>query len=730
MSFQRKILGKRKWSYLQLEALEDRRVPTLLGNQLFPADNPWNERITNAPVATNSSTLVNSIGISKPFHPDFGNALWNGSLIGIPFNAVPGSQPKVHVVIDAYPSESDLVPIPIPANAVIEGDPLPSSQNNGDRHLLVYDQDNNILYETYNTHRPSEEPDGQWHADSEAVWNLNQDSFRTPGFTSADAAGLPILPGLVRPDEVYDQGKITHALRFTVPQTDNAYVFPASHVAGSNNPALPRMGERFRLKQSFDISGFSPANQVILQALKDYGMIVADNGSSWYISGEPSSRWNDNDLNNLKTLNGSDFEAVDLTPEVSGLGRTSGPGNGGYQVTIAGLNFSGGAGRTQVFFGTTQATIVSINADNSITVIAPPHAPGTVDVTVKSPYGTSALVGGDRFTYGNVVPMAYEAFELGADGQVYVQKFDASDSPLGVVTLTTRGQVLSLQVGHVPAGQSELFVLGLDNRVYSQKIDANGNSASGYTLTSWGQVKSFAVGSDAAADPEVFAMGLDTQVYALRFDGNGNVVGDFALTSPGQVKSLSIGKDASGHPELFVIGLDSQVYSQKFDAGGNSLGGYSLTSAGAVNSVSVGSDASGHPEVFVIGLDNQVYAQKFDAAGNPASGYALTTAGVVLSMTVGSDASGHPEVFVVGLDNQVYAQKFDATGTSIGGYARIGAGQIKSLAVGHDAAKHPEVFVIGLDNQIYDETFDASGNSIGGYTLASPGQFVTVSADR
>jgi FG-GAP-like repeat/IPT/TIG domain len=382
-----------------LETLERRELMTLSGNMLFPADNPWNEKITNAPVAANSAALVASIGLNSSLHPDFGT-VWDGSLNGIPVNIVSGTQPKVNVVIDAYPGESDLLPIPIPANAVIEGDPLPSAQNTGDRHMIVYDQDNNILYETYNTHRPSETTDGQWHADSEAVWNLNTDTFRPPGWTSADAAGLPILPGLVRPDEVLTQGVITHALRFTVPATQNTYVYPASHEAGSNNPNLPPMGERFRLKASFDISHFSAADQVILQALKDYGMIVADNGSPWYLSGEPSSLWDDSDLHNLTQVVGSDFEAVDLTPVVSGLNVSTGLTAGGTSVTISGVNFSGGAGQTQVLFGTTPATSLTVNSDGSITALAPAHAAGTVDVTVQSPYGTSAVTAADRFTFG------------------------------------------------------------------------------------------------------------------------------------------------------------------------------------------------------------------------------------------------------------------------------------------------------------------------------------------
>src|SRR5262249_308192 len=157
----------------------------------------------------------------------------------------------------------------------------------------------------------------------------------------------------VRADEVLDQGVITHAIRFTVPKSQNAYVFPASHYAGSNNSSYPRMGERFRLKQSVDISSFSPANRVILQAMKDYGLIVSDNGRGWYISGEPSSRWDDNDLHNLGQLHGSDFEALDLDPVVSGLSTNTGSTGGGTLVTISGLNFSGGAGQTQIYFGNT-----------------------------------------------------------------------------------------------------------------------------------------------------------------------------------------------------------------------------------------------------------------------------------------------------------------------------------------------------------------------------------------
>jgi hypothetical protein len=416
-----------------------------LGNQLFPSDNPWNQQITNAPVAADSATLVASIGASSPLHPDFGT-MYAGAYNGIPYNVVSGTQAKVNVVVDVYPNESDLLPIPIPANAIIEGDPLPSSQNTGDRHMLVYDKDNNIVYETFGTYRPSEEPDNHWHAASEAVWDLSKDTFRTAGYTSADAAGLPILPGLVRPDEVLDQGKITHALRFTVPKSRNTWVYPASHEAGVNNAGLPPMGERFRLKASVDISQFSAADQVILQALKDYGMIVADNGSAWFLSGAPSSRWSDDDLHNLTQILGSDFEAVDLTPIVSSLGPTSGPA--GTSVTINGLCFSGGAGMTQVFFGSTPATSIQVVSDTEIIANAPAGVSGTVDVTVQSPYGTSKVVAGDRFTFTRGSGTASQFQVSGPSGttagvsfSITISALDANNNPvpgyLGTVHFTS-----------------------------------------------------------------------------------------------------------------------------------------------------------------------------------------------------------------------------------------------------------------------------------------------------
>ncbi len=435
----------------QIEELETRLVPSLLGQQLFPSDNPWNERITNAPVAANSTSIINNIithyGDGR-LHPDFGQDYQTAStpLYGIPYNVVHGNtQPRVHVVIDAYPSESDLQDAPVPTNAVIEGDmqtgPTVGVNNRGDSHLLVYDVDNNIAYEFYRASRPSENTDGKWHADQETVWDLKTNTFRTLGWTSADAAGLPILAGLVRPDEGLPtgqggQGVINHAIRFTLQNSIilNQFLYPASHTAnaGNTNAAIqPPMGARFRLKASVDISTLNPQARIIAQAMKDYGMIVADNGSNFFFSGASYAvdasnhialTWNDNDiqdtLHGLKSLHFSDFEVVDLTPVVSSL--SSANGAAGSTITIVGQNFTGAAGHLQVFFGNTQATGVTILDDSHLNVVVPAGS-GTVDVRVQSGLATgsdpsnytspifgngiSRVTANDRFTYGSVVSL-------------------------------------------------------------------------------------------------------------------------------------------------------------------------------------------------------------------------------------------------------------------------------------------------------------------------------------
>jgi hypothetical protein len=269
---------------------------------IFPADNPWNADVSAMPVDARSATYLKSIGLDTGLHPDFGT-VWDGAPIGIPYVVVRGTQPKVPVTF-YYADESDPGPYPIPPDAPIEG----GSASSGDRHVLTLDADNQVLYELYDAHFNADL--GRWEAGSGAIWDLKQNSYRPAGWTSADAAGLPILPGLVRYDEVA-RGEITHALRFTVPRTQRAYVFPASHFASdSTDPALPPMGLRVRLKASYDISRFPAEDQVILRALKKYGMIVADNGSPWYISGAPDSRWNDDALHSLGLVEGKDFEVI------------------------------------------------------------------------------------------------------------------------------------------------------------------------------------------------------------------------------------------------------------------------------------------------------------------------------------------------------------------------------------------------------------------------------------
>ncbi len=275
----------------------------LAGCGLFLRDHIWNTKVDTLPIDKNSGLYVNTIGATTSFHPDFGSGLWEGGPIGIPFNIVSGTQAKVNVGFQ-YASESDKGPYPIPTNPKIEG----GANSTGDRHILMVDKDNCKLYELFAAYKQS---NGSWKAGSGAIYDLKSYALRPDGWTSADAAGLAILPGLVRYAEV-KSGVIKHAIRFTAPQTRNAYVWPARHFASDlTNVKYPPMGQRFRLKASFDISGYSPDVQVILQAMKTYGIILADNGSSWFISGSPDSRWDNDILREIKQLKGSNFEAVD-----------------------------------------------------------------------------------------------------------------------------------------------------------------------------------------------------------------------------------------------------------------------------------------------------------------------------------------------------------------------------------------------------------------------------------
>jgi len=273
----------------------------------FPPDNAWNQNIYNSPVDPNSDSYISFIGETTPLHPDFGAGLYDGQSMGIPYIVVSGT-PLVNINFTAYGDESDPGPMPVPKNAPIEGYPHPG---NGDRHVLVLDRDNCWLYEMYGSYP---QKNGTWNAASAAVWDLLNDEQRPYTWTSADAAGLPVFPGLVRYDEVAS-GQIKHAVRFTLQYSTEAFTPPATHWASnsSSQDAAP-MGMRLRLKSSFDISSFPAQSKVILAALQQYGMIMADNGSSMYITGDPDSRWNNNDLASLKTVPASEFEVVLMDP--------------------------------------------------------------------------------------------------------------------------------------------------------------------------------------------------------------------------------------------------------------------------------------------------------------------------------------------------------------------------------------------------------------------------------
>jgi hypothetical protein len=276
---------------------------SLGGKRLFPADNPWNQDISKEPVDPNSARIIAAIGLDKPLHPEFGT-VYQGAPSGIPYVVVDGKQAKVPIKFN-YADESDPGPYPVPPGAPIEGGP----KGDGDRHVLVLDRDNWKLYELFAAY-----PQGNgWKSSSGAIFDLKSNKLRPAGWTSADAAGLPILPGLVRYDEVMEQKAIEHALRFTVEKSRRAYVAPATHFASRHTDAnLPPMGMRVRLRADFDVTGYPAEVKVILKALQKYGMFVADNGGAWFITGAPDPRWNDDNLHAIKKVKGRDLEVVKM----------------------------------------------------------------------------------------------------------------------------------------------------------------------------------------------------------------------------------------------------------------------------------------------------------------------------------------------------------------------------------------------------------------------------------
>ena len=361
----------------------------------FPADNLWNQNIANAPVDPDSAAIINLIGGTDPVHPDFGSGQFDGSIIGIPYFVVGAQQAPVTIDLTFFADESDPGPMPVPPNSLVEGDPNPGD---GDRHTLVVDNNSCWLYELYNA---VPNTDGSWSAASTAVWDLQADGQRPLTWTSADAAGLSIFAGLARYDEVA-AGEIKHALRVTLQNSRAAFVPPASHwAANSTNANAAPMGMRLRLKSSFNISGFSASNQVILKALQQYGLIMADNGSNMFISGAPDDRWDNDDLHNLDQATAADFEVVKMdtiytqsnlptgpAPSIARFTASTSPVSAGTSVTlnwnVTGASYFivtpqiGAIRGTSVVVNPTQTTTYTLDATNEFG-----RTTATVTVTVQ-----------------------------------------------------------------------------------------------------------------------------------------------------------------------------------------------------------------------------------------------------------------------------------------------------------------------------------------------------------
>jgi hypothetical protein len=403
----------------------------MIGNcPVLPADNIWNTPVDTLPVLSNSTSMVNTIGAARGFHADFGSGTWNGGPIGIPFITVPGAQTKYPASF-LYDDESDPGPYAVPLNAPIEG----GSSSTGDRHAIALDRDNCILYELYRAFPGT----NSWTADSGAIFDLRSNALRPATWTSADAAGLPIMPGLVTRDEV-ESGEIRHAIRFTAPQTRREFVWPARHYASTlTGTQYPRMGERFRLKASYDISGYPADVQVILRAMKKYGIILADNGSAWFISGAPDSRWNDDALRSFSQLLGSNFEAVDAT--VLRIDPNSGAAiQNGVSVTVAPATATLRVGRTQQF----TATVT--------------NAAGGVTWSVNGIAGGNAIVGSidnaGLFTAPAAVPTA-NTVTVGATSVAA-----PASSGTATVTIIPDPTITSLSPSPVQTGNFTLTVNG------------------------------------------------------------------------------------------------------------------------------------------------------------------------------------------------------------------------------------------------------------------------------
>ena len=473
--------------------LANAQAPNVGNCSVFPADNIWNTRVDQLQVHPSSSTWVNTIGASSHMHPDFGSGTYDGGPIGIPYVTVPGTQTKYPATF-TYQSESDTGPYAIPLTAPIEG----GSASGGDRHVIAVDTDHCILYEIYAAYPQA----SSWTGGSGAIYSLSSDALRPSTWTSADAAGLPIFPGLVRYDEIV-AGEIRHAIRFTVPQSQAAFVWPARHEASSHTAnTYPPMGARFRLKAGFDISGYSATNKIILTALKRYGMMIPDNGSSWYISGAPDARWNNDDLHVLNNIAGSNFEAVDVSTLMVN------PNSGQARQTSVSVSVSPSSASVAVNAQQHFSATVNGSSDQSVTwdvngsvggngavgfidsisglYTAPSIAPSPAIVTVHAvSHALSSAVGSASVTIAGAAPVADFSLGISAGpGSVA-----AGGSAAYTVTVTSKNGfhgVVSFAVSGLPSGVTGSFspsaVTGSGSSTLTVKTSA-GTAAGSFTVS-------------------------------------------------------------------------------------------------------------------------------------------------------------------------------------------------------------------------------------------------------
>ena len=514
------------------------------GCSILPANNIWNTPVDTLPVLPNSASMVTTIGANTGFHADFGAGTWDGGPIGIPFVLVPGTQ-TAYPATFLYASESDAGPYRVPLNAPIEG----GSGSTGDRHAIAVDTGHCVLYELYRAFPQS----AAWSADSGAVYDLRSNSLRPATWTSADAAGLPILPGLVTYDEVLS-GEITHAIRFTVPKTRREFVWPARHYASTlTGTQYPRMGERFRLKAGFNISSFPADVQVILRAMKKYGIILADNGSAWYISGAPDDRWNNNNLHTLGQLLGSNFEAVDAT--VLRIDPDSGAAiQNGITVTVSPSSASVRVGRSQMF----AATVTG--------------APGTVLWSVNDISGGDTVVGridaSGQYTAPSVVP---------APATVTVRATSTSSAAStgsAVVTVIPLPAISAVSPASFPTGSFSLVVTGV-GFIPGSSVVFDGQPIA-TTFVSATQLQ--AAGNAPVANPSV-AVAVDTP------DGEHSNSTYVAVTAPQVTVTISptSARVRVGHTKAFSASVSGSadktvVWTVNGIVGGNAVYGTISTS--------------------------------------------------------------------------------------------------------------------------------------------------------